>query len=130
MSVATSGALCRCVTAFLYLLNRRSDGNAADKVNYTQTHEWHFFDIEIPGLDVNAACFGHPPLLAGAAAAVGPPVDFVIDKISLLALQFLLHFLGDLHHYWDTEFVRRLGPDPALVASRQIAGITSGKRAS
>jgi S1/P1 Nuclease len=71
----------------------------------------------------------------------------------LVALKFLLHFVGDLHqplhaaddhdaggnkklvsgeglhpgnlhHYWDVEFVERLGTDPRQVAGRLIGQIS------
>jgi hypothetical protein len=73
------------------------------------------------------------------------------------ALKFLLHFVGDLHqplhagdnhdaggnrvrvtaegfrrgnlhHFWDTEFVERLGPDPKAVAAELIARITPAQQ--
>jgi len=74
------------------------------------------------------------------------------------ALEFLLHFVGDihqplhasddhdrggnlkivtapgiasnnLHHYWDTEFVARLGSNEMAVAQQLIATITEAQRA-
>ncbi len=76
----------------------------------------------------------------------------------LRALQFVLHLVGDLHQplhssddhdrggntrnvtaagfspgnlhrFWDTEFVRRLGPKPPVVANLLIAKITAKDRA-
>jgi hypothetical protein len=75
----------------------------------------------------------------------------------LLALKFLLHFVGDLHqplhaaddhdaggnkklvaavglnpgslhHYWDVEFVERLGTDPRQVAGSLIGQISEEQR--
>ena len=75
-----------------------------------------------------------------------------------MALQFLLHLIGDLHqplhaaddrdrggndkqvsaagerrgslhHYWDTVFVRRLGKDPAAVAQELLVSMTPAERA-
>ena len=75
----------------------------------------------------------------------------------LFALKFLLHLIGDvhqplhaaddhdsggnrkhvvvagdttgnLHHFWDVEFVERLGRDPAETASRLISGISDEQR--
>lgn len=75
----------------------------------------------------------------------------------LAALKFLLHFVGDLHqplhaaddfdrggndervsaegfragnlhHFWDTEFVRMLGADPASVARLLLATLTQADR--
>jgi S1/P1 Nuclease len=78
-----------------------------------QTHQWHFTDIELSTADLNAACFGHPPVPTGAVASAGPPSDCAVDKIDeflselrststspaerLIALKFLLHFVGDIH---------------------------------
>jgi hypothetical protein len=74
-----------------------------------------------------------------------------------LALQFLLHFLGDVHQplhasdnhdkggndkkvkaediatnklhlYWDTEFIKKLESDPNQIASRLINSITPGQK--
>jgi len=75
----------------------------------------------------------------------------------LVALKFVLHLVGDvhqplhtaddhdaggngrqvragglgsgkLHHFWDIEFVERLGPSPAETAARLIAGISDEQR--
>ena len=75
----------------------------------------------------------------------------------LFALEFLLHFVGDLHqplhasddhdqggnrkfatapgirsntlhHDWDTEFVNRIGPNEATIAQQLIANITAAQR--
>jgi hypothetical protein len=152
---------------------RDSDRDAA-KVRYLQTRNWHFVDLELAGVDVNRACFGRPPLPPGTAASNGPADDCVIDKIDefraelkdpgtgeperRLALQFLLHFVGDihqplhaadnhdqggnrdtvsapgiatnnLHHDWDTEFVARLGANENEIAQRLIANIKDSERA-
>src|SRR5581483_10328007 len=116
---------------------------------------------------------GEPPLPSGALASQGPAADCVVDKIDefvvelkspatsaperLMALQFVLHFVGDvhqplhasddhdqggnlkivmapglasnsLHHDWDTTFVARLGPNETVIAQRLIAAITSAQR--
>lgn len=151
---------------------RDSDRNTT-KVRYQQTREWHFADIELDDADVDAACHGHPALPAGTEASAGPPLDCVIDKIvqftaelhdrntapeeRLRALQFVLHFVGDvhqplhasddhdrggndkkvsapgmsagnLHHFWDTEFVQRLGSDPRAVARALVKRISPSQR--
>ena len=70
-------------------------------------------DTELAQPDLASACFDHPPLPAGVPASQGPPPACVVDKIDqftaelsnpatgaserLLALKFLLHFVGDLH---------------------------------
>ena len=146
---------------------RDSDRNTTKK-RYNQTHQWHFVDIELQDGDLDAACFGHPPL-GSSVASKGPPQDCVVDKVDeftaelasaststterRLALQFLLHFVGDIHQplhssddhdiggnaknvsaagfkagklhgYWDTQFVQRLGQDPNEVADMLINNIT------
>ncbi|CAN5472770.1 S1/P1 nuclease [soil metagenome] len=157
---------------------RDSDRNST-KLRYQQTREWHFTDIELGSQredgDLDAACFGHPPLPAGTAASQGPAHACLLDKLDqfitelgapgtapeerLRALQFVLHLVGDLHQplhssddhdrggntknvtaaglspgnlhrYWDVEFVRRLGARPPAVARSLIAGITAKERAS
>jgi len=147
---------------------RDSDRNTT-KVRYNQTHDWHFVDLELDGADVRKACFGLPALPAGTVATQGAASDCVVDKITefaaelqnsgidaderRLALQFLLHFVGDvhqplhasddhdqggnkktvsgsgipsnnLHHDWDTEFVKRLGTDDGTIAQQLIGAIT------
>jgi hypothetical protein len=151
---------------------RDSDRNAT-RLHYRGTQDWHFIDIEIDRPDVDAACFGHPALPPGGNASQGPAADCIVDKIDQfraelrnpatapderrLALQFLLHLVGDLHqplhaaddhdrggndirvraagsaagtlhHYWDTVFVGRLGPDATEVAASLILGISDAER--
>lgn len=156
---------------------RDSDRNST-RQRYEQTREWHFTDIQLKSQredgDVDAACFGHPPLPAGTPAMEGPKHACLIDKLDqfigelrapgtapearLRALQFVLHLVGDLHQplhssddhdrggnsksvtadglppgnlhrYWDVEFVRRIGPRPPAVARSLIARITPKDRA-
>jgi hypothetical protein len=141
---------------------RDSDRNTT-KVRYNLTQEWHFVDIEIQGPDFDSACFNHPA--PSPKASEGPAKDCVVDRINAfsaelknantdpderrLALQFLLHFVGDahqplhasddhdkggndkkaksdgeatgsLHHYWDVVFVARLGGTPTQIADSLI----------
>jgi hypothetical protein len=136
----------------------------------TKTRQWHFADIETSGPNLAQACFNFPKLPAGTLASHGPADDCVVDKIQefaaelsvsaidleeqIVALKFLLHFVGDLHqplhdsddndrggnakrvsaaslkagnlhHYWDTEFVDQLGSDAKNIASDLIGHITS-----
>ncbi|MDP8984707.1 MAG: S1/P1 nuclease [Pseudomonadota bacterium] len=152
---------------------RDSDRNGT-AVRYNHTRNWHFVDLELDGADINAACFGRPPLVPGVSASLGPANDCVVDKIDQfvaelkdpatdaderrVALQFVLHFVGDLHqplhagddhdqggngkfataagipannlhHDWDTEFVARLGASDTEIAQRLIAQITPAARA-
>jgi hypothetical protein len=147
----------------------RDSDRASSRLHYEQTRRWHYIDMERLAPDLDAACFGHPPLPSGASASAGPAADCVIDKINQfeaelasrdtspeerrLALQFLLHLVGDLnqplhaiddadeggnrkrvsaagfaagslHHYWDTAFVLALGAEPAAVAAALIAQIS------
>jgi hypothetical protein len=83
------------------------------RTTHRETAPWHFADIEIDSGDLAAACFGFPPLAAGQPASQGPSQDCVINKIDeftvelsnpqtpaaerLLALKFLIHFIGDMH---------------------------------
>jgi S1/P1 Nuclease len=137
---------------------------------YRQTRQWHYVDIELDAPNLDRACFDHPLLPPGTPASAGPPAACVVDKIGqfaaeladahtsseerLLALQFLLHLVGDvhqplhaaddadeggnrkrvsarglhagsLHHYWDTEFVRELGAEALPVSQQLIAGISA-----
>lgn len=146
---------------------RDSDRNTT-KVHYNQTHQWHFVDIEIDQPDQDAACFNHPPLTSGQPASLGPENDCVVDKIEqfvaelkapgtsdaerIEALQFIMHFVGDLHQplhasddhdqggnakkisakslksgklhgYWDTQLVEALGTTPQTVATSLIAQV-------
>ena len=140
---------------------------------YRHTRQWHYADIEPGDSDPRRACFGERPLPAGEPASQGPADDCVVDKVlqfdrelasprttpheRLRALQFLLHFVGDLHqplhssddhdrggndervlipgergaslhHAWDTTFVADLGRSPTQVAARLIRGISPAER--
>ena len=144
---------------------RDSDRNTT-KQRYKATEQWHYVDIELDKPDVDFACFGHPPVPPQSLASEGPKDDCVVDKINqfsqelsnpatpkpekLLALKFILHFVGDvhqplhaaddhdrggngkfvsfenrptcmvLHAYWDTTLVGRLGPNFNQVAEDLI----------
>lgn len=134
-----------------------------------RTRQWHFTDIEITAPDLDQACFSHPALPPGAVASNGPAADCVVDKIEqfaaelanprtdpeeqIVALKFLLHFVGDLHqplhssddrdrggndkkvsadtmnagtlhHYWDTEFVGLLETDAKSIAADLLKRIS------
>lgn len=148
---------------------RDSDRNTT-KVRYDTTEQWHFTDIEIDHPDLDAACFGHPQLPSGTPASAGAAKDCAVDKIGefstelaassttqaerILALKFLMHFVGDIHQplhsadrhdrggnevsivfgktaskgelhaYWDTELVKRLGTDAGTVAATLNKRIT------
>ena len=150
---------------------RDSDRNTT-KIRYNQTHNWHFVDLELDGPNLQAACFRRPSPPQRSAASLGSADACVVDKIDeftvelassataeqerRFALEFLLHFIGDvhqplhagddhdrggnlkfvsapgiapnnLHHDWDTEFVARLGGNAAAVAQQLIAAITDAQ---
>jgi len=129
---------------------------------YQHTWRWHFVDLELSSPDLARACYGEPRLARQVRAADGPARDCVVDKVDefqaelaspgtapderLRALQFLLHFVGDLHqplhaaddhdaggnrvhvsargeragtlhHYWDTVLVEELGGSAQQVAN-------------
>jgi hypothetical protein len=137
-----------------------------------RTRQWHFVDIELVAPNFDEACFNHPPVPSGKTASNGSADDCVADKVEefagelanpatdleeqVVALKFILHFVGDLHqplhdaddhdrggndkrvsaagfkagnlhHYWDTEFVNQLGSDAKTIASDLIGHITKGQ---
>jgi hypothetical protein len=147
----------------------RDSDRESGGVRYRQTRQWHYVDIELNAPNLDRACFDHPALPPGTPASAGPAADCVIDKIGqfaaeladphtsseerLLALQFLLHLVGDvhqplhasddadeggnrkrvsarglhagsLHHYWDAEFVRELGGQALPVSQELISRIS------
>lgn len=152
---------------------RDSDRDGA-QTHYFQSRNWHFINLELDGPSVNAACYGRPRLTPGGSASRGPANDCLLDKIyeftaelrspstgaeeRRLALQFVLHFIGDLHqplhasddhdqggngkralvqgarwntlhHEWDKTFVARLGRNENEIARQLIACITPAQRA-
>jgi hypothetical protein len=148
----------------------RDSDRDAGALRYRQTRQWHYVDLALDAPDMDRACFAHPALPAGTPASAGPAADCVVDKIDQfeaeladprtsgdeqrLALQFLLHLVGDLHqplhasddadeggnlkrvsarglrtgnlhHYWDVEFVRQLGEQPQPVSQQLLARISA-----
>jgi hypothetical protein len=147
-----------------------SEATWADRfrgAGHPETGAWHFVDTELDKPNLRQACFDYPP--SGPLASRGPAQDCVINKIDefakeladpattaperLLALKFLLHFVGDLHQplhasdnhdkggncvllalggpravnlhsYWDTAVVQAMGTDPAVIARTLAAKIT------
>ena len=151
----------------------RDSDRDTPKIRYEATWRWHFVDIELAQRDLASTCFGHPPLPPGVPASKGPPRACVVDKINqfaaelgdratgaseqIVALKFLLHFVGDLHqplhaaddheagankklvsseglhpsklhHYWGVEYVEGLGIDPRQVAASLIGQISEPQR--
>ena len=128
---------------------------------HRETAQWHFVDQELDGsAGLDVACFDHP----GSAALVseGPARACVVDRVRafeaelrapgtplaerIIALKYLLHFVGDLHQplhasdnhdrggncvllslgaaravnlhaYWDTVVVEGIDRDPARLAA-------------
>jgi len=151
---------------------RDSDRNST-KIRYDTTRNWHFADIEIANGDIDSACNHHPKLPTGTPASAGPARHCLVDKIDqfiaelrdasiakpekILALKFLLHFIGDvhqplhtadnkdrggnevpvlladrtipdnLHSYWDNHLVQQLGNDPTSIGARLNHQITRGE---
>jgi hypothetical protein len=151
---------------------RDSDRDGA-RVRYQATRAWHFVDLELRHPDLTLACHGRPRIAPGLPASRGPAEDCVVDKIDQfqlelatrttppeerrLALQFLLHFVGDLHQPlhasddhdqggnlkhtsgaglrpgnlhrdWDADFVERLGSGADEIAARLIERVTAADR--
>ena len=117
------------------------------------TYSWHFVDIELHGGSLQTACYDFPKPAPGTLASQGPDPDCIVNKIEqfaaelgspgtsddekLLALKFLMHFIGDihqplhatddldrggnaetavvgaktalLHSHWDNTFVEKIG---------------------
>lgn len=149
----------------------------ADKyrVAHRETAAWHFVDIEIDSPDLETACFGFPASLPGQWTSRGPPQDCVVNKVEeftlelrnpatppaerLLALKFLVHFIGDLHQplhaadhhdkggncvrlnppqdrqinlhaYWDVAVVNAQGSSPRQIADKLDSGLLPGQIAA
>jgi hypothetical protein len=146
----------------------------ADKYRNThrETAAWHFVDIEIDHPDLKGACVDFPALGQTQPASQGPAQDCVVNKIDefaaelknpatppaerLLALKFLIHFIGDLHQplhaadhadrggnciglvppkalagnlhaYWDVAVVEALGPSAEQIADALDVRLTAGQ---
>jgi S1/P1 Nuclease len=83
------------------------------RINHHESSRWHFIDMAIDAPDMDAACFHFPRLTSGQPASQGVAEDCIVNKIDefyaelkdpgtpaverLLALKYLLHFIGDLH---------------------------------
>jgi S1/P1 Nuclease len=87
------------------------------------TRQWHFVDIDFDTPDIKKACF--EPVPPADVASEGPASDCVVHKIEgfkaeladpdiprkerILALKFLLHFVGDVHQ--PLHAAQRVDPD-------------------
>ena len=155
------------------MLSEATWADAYRGAGHKETAAWHFVDIELDHPDLKSACFGYPS--PGALASQGPAQDCIVDKIDafskelaspstssaerLLALKYLLHFVGDvhqplhasdnhdrggncvllgmsgprtvnLHSYWDTAVVQAMGSDPQAVAAKLVQTITPDELAA
>lgn len=133
--------------------NIGDEANWADKfkyandANYAATNLWHFVDIEVTDPNkgnISIPCNGNPDIPAGKPAYPGVPNDCVIDKINefaaelrnpatspeeqLLALQFLLHLVGDEHQPLHSSDRHDRGGNSDKISS--AAGITLPAAAS
>jgi len=77
------------------------------------TAKWPYVKLDLSNPDLTKACFGKPVLPASTPASHGPREDCVVNKIDqfvkelrdpdtsaeerLMAVQFLLNFVGDVH---------------------------------
>jgi S1/P1 Nuclease len=77
------------------------------------TSKWHYVKFDPANPDLKKACFGRPPLPALTPASHAPQDNCLVDKIEqfaqelrdpstlpgerLMALQFLLNLVGDIH---------------------------------
>jgi S1/P1 Nuclease len=140
---------------------------------HRETAQWHFVDLELAKPDLDTACFGHPP--SAQPASAGPAQACIVDRLNafeaelaspatpqaerIVALKFVLHFVGDLHQplhasdnqdrggncvrlslggprtsnlhsYWDTGLVEAMDPDPVALAANLQAEITPRAKAA
>jgi hypothetical protein len=140
---------------------------------HRDTALWHYADIELDNPDVDAACYGHPA--SALPASDGPAKACVVDRARdfaaelgdpattpaerILALKYVLHFVGDLHQplhmadnhdrggncvtislgaprtlnlhgYWDSVVVGELGKDARAILTRLSADITPQRAAA
>jgi hypothetical protein len=163
--VMTNASFARQATwADYYRDAQRGDGRTPEQIH---SYSWHFVDIELQGGSLETACFGFPKPDPGTPASQGTDPECVVDKIEqfahelaapftpdaekLLALKFLLHFVGDvhqplhasdamdrggndksatvpggkaaaaLHHHWDDTFVQLIGAPQGKVQTDPAA---------
>lgn len=155
------------------MIARSTWADAWRSAGHRETASWHFVDLELDHPDLDAACFGRPAPASPPSA--GPAQDCVVDKLDeftaelaapgtlpaerLLALKYVLHFVGDvhqplhasdhqdrggncvrialggvrtsnLHAYWDTGVLEPLGSDTQAAATQLSARITPAQAAA
>jgi hypothetical protein len=139
--------------------------------SHRETAAWHFVDLELGRPDMASACFGFPAPLKPASA--GPAQDCLVDRLNafldelaapatdpaerIVALKYVLHFVGDihqplhasdnadrggncvllalggprsvnLHSFWDTGLIEAMGADPEAIANDLRARITPAQK--
>ena len=93
------------------MVSRATWADAWRSAGHRETAQWHFIDTELDDPNLKSACFGSPT--AADPASAGTASDCVVDEIReftaelsspasapaerLLALKYLLHFVGDVH---------------------------------
>jgi hypothetical protein len=152
------------------MLSRATWADAYRNTNRA-TGPWHFADLELEAPDLNAACFGFPQ--AGPQASAGGEMDCLVNKLGqfehelsdpktpqaerVLALKYVLHFVGDLHQplhasdnqdqggncvkldlggskpsnlhaYWDTGIMISIGTDAGDIARKLRPQITKAEQ--
>ena len=172
---AKVGAMLAADTSSLTAHDIASEATWADAyrgAGHRETAAWHFVDDEIDHApDLKAACFGFPT--PDQPPSSGPAQDCVVDKIEefrtelsahdtapaerLLALKYLLHFVGDIHQplhasdnhdrggncvhvslggsrttnlhaFWDTGVIQLMGPDAQAITTRLEAQVSPAQR--
>ena len=138
---------------------------------HRQTAEWHYADVEIDAPDLAKACFDFPKPAQPVSA--GPPKSCVIDRVNafaaelsdpktpreeqILALKYLLHFVGDMHQplhmadnhdrggncgrlvigrsrssnlhtYWDRTLIEGMGTSSKVIAGALRSRISTSQR--
>ena len=148
----------------------RDSDRQTTKQRYEQTRNWHFVNIDL----ATGRVFGcNPKLPPGTPTSAGPARACILDKVdqfttelrtrstsrqeTLLALKFLMHLLGDLHHplhaadnrdrggndvavifgnpqrrdslhsFWDNYLVQRLGDDARFLGRSLDRQITAAQ---
>lgn len=143
----------------------RDSDRDTNKTRYEQTRRWHYINLKLAHPDFGKACYGSPRLQPQQVASDGTAHACITDKVDefiaelasphtsiaerRLALQFLIHLVGDLHQplhvgdnddaggneinvsakgfkrgtlhrYWDTAVVARLGRKPESIGRALI----------
>ncbi len=145
--------------------DRKATSSHREQSRYEQTRRWHYINLKLDHPDFAGACYGSPRLKPQQPASHGPAKACITDKVEQfaaelassrtateerrLALQFLIHLVGDLHQplhvgdnddaggndidvsakgfkrgtlhrYWDTAILARLGRKPATIARKLV----------